>query len=407
LTLAYYARNIPAIPINIDPEQHSKSRNLFKSYRVCSNPKLSPKKAILLPETLKKSANYFGTFLNGNISPQKHPFFSPRDLTSNSKNLISFRISKETRAKINSSLPQQERKDLTRSKIIGLRKGSKEEIKKRENPKNKKRMNISGLQKMSKLSFTKAKLLIPQTQRPPISKLLQKNSEDTTNDGSTFIDLKTSIKCIENIKEEVLVKENLGSGSFSRVYSGFDRVLQKQVAIKIVQLDVLLDSRKLAMFEDEVRIATKISHPNLMKGYRVIKDKKRLYFITEYCGKATLKRIITDKKNGRMLESEARSIFVKLVDAVKHLHRRNICHRDIKLSNILVDKIDEVRIIDFGFATSSKLPLTLYCGTPCYMAPELIKREKYSGKSVDVWALGVLLFKIITGDYPFGGTLLI
>ena len=92
---------------------------------------------------------------------------------------------------------------------------------------------------------------------------------------------------------------------------------------------------------------------------------------------------------------------------VQYLHTKKIAHRDIKLDNIMVNENYDVKIIDFGFSlfTTKNKKLNLHCGTPSYMAPELVAKKDYLGSPVDVWALGVLLYKMLTGYYPFNGNI--
>jgi len=90
------------------------------------------------------------------------------------------------------------------------------------------------------------------------------------------------------------------------------------------------------------------------------------------------------------------------------MHNLGLVHRDLKLENILINDIggmNEIKLIDFGFATNCTAgsKLSMFCGTPCYMDPDLVKKKKYSGQGVDVWALGVILFLLITGGVPFWG----
>lgn len=120
-------------------------------------------------------------------------------------------------------------------------------------------------------------------------------------------------------------------------------------------------------------------------------------------------------------ENIIRRIFKGLTRAILYLHEvANVCHRDIKMSNILIEENEKIKLIDFGFSTSfdyskegslGKPMVSRLCGTPCYMSPELTKidlgvvnrRSFYNGKAVDVWALGVCLYKMIFGIFPFGG----
>jgi len=103
-----------------------------------------------------------------------------------------------------------------------------------------------------------------------------------------------------------------------------------------------------------------------------------------------------------MIPSTIKKIARAVISALNYLHESNICHRDIKLTNVMVRKLESIKIIDFGFATSTDIVSKLFCGTPAYMSPELIKRQTYNGKKSDIWAFGVLFYKLITGRYPFG-----
>jgi len=123
----------------------------------------------------------------------------------------------------------------------------------------------------------------------------------------------------------------------------------------------------------------------------------------EYCGTENLRKHAKTRGVLGYKQSEARRIFKMIVDGVRHIHSLGFCHRDLKFSNILINPSNEIKIVDFGFAVDARNSLSMYCGTPCYMAPEIITRGRYYGKNVDVWALGVILYKLLYKDYPFGG----
>lgn len=101
-----------------------------------------------------------------------------------------------------------------------------------------------------------------------------------------------------------------------------------------------------------------------------------------------------------------KKIFKNVVKAVNYAHLMNVSHRDLKLDNILINGEGVVKLIDFGFAVYRKDPKQLiqnFCGTPTYMSPEIIKREAYDPNKADIWALGVLIYKLVVGRYPFKG----
>jgi serine/threonine-protein kinase HSL1 (negative regulator of Swe1 kinase) len=118
-------------------------------------------------------------------------------------------------------------------------------------------------------------------------------------------------------------------------------------------------------------------------------------------GTQSLSRLL--RKATAFSEDEAKGYFRQLVQAIAYCHSQNICHRDIKLENILVNETGAIKLIDFGFSVrcSSKARLTTYCGTPPYMSPEIAGRFSYSGHATDVWALGVALYLMLNGKFPF------
>jgi serine/threonine protein kinase len=108
-------------------------------------------------------------------------------------------------------------------------------------------------------------------------------------------------------------------------------------------------------------------------------------------------------------ENKCKNIFSQIIDGMCYLHSKNISHRDIKLENIIIDDNNRIKIIDFGFGTvctKTKL-LNFFCGTPSYMPPEIIQKKEYLGLNADVWSIGVLLFTLLCGTFPFRGINLI
>lgn len=126
----------------------------------------------------------------------------------------------------------------------------------------------------------------------------------------------------------------------------------------------------------------------------------------EYGGTDSLFNYLKAKKYHCLAEEEARQVFRQAVEGVDYLHKKNIAHRDIKLENILLNESQTVKLIDFGFSIQSQKGqlLNIYCGTPSYMSPELAMKKNYQGWHADVWALGVLLYVLLCGRFPFVGT---
>ena len=126
----------------------------------------------------------------------------------------------------------------------------------------------------------------------------------------------------------------------------------------------------------------------------------------EYVSGGSLYTYLKTKASRQMAEVEAKYLFKQLVLAVDYCHQRSITHRDIKLENILLnDEKNKVKLIDFGFSTCipNDRKVKLFCGTPSYMAPEIVSKQEYSGPPAEVWAMGVLYFALLCGKFPFKG----
>ena len=120
---------------------------------------------------------------------------------------------------------------------------------------------------------------------------------------------------------------------------------------------------------------------------------------------SSLLSFLKSKPYRKIDESNCKFIFSQIMKGMNYLHSKNICHRDIKLENIIIDEKDLIKIIDFGFGTSatkSKL-LNFFCGTPSYMPPEIVLKKDYLGSNADIWSIGILLFTLLAGSFPFRG----
>jgi len=128
----------------------------------------------------------------------------------------------------------------------------------------------------------------------------------------------------------------------------------------------------------------------------------------EYVGKTSLHSFLKNKSNRQLTEQEARTIFTQICSGISYCHSKHIVHRDIKLENILLDDYNNIKIIDFGFSIciDPEKKLNVFCGTPSYMAPEIVAKLYYKGAAADVWALGILLYAMLCGRFPFRGLIL-
>ncbi|KAI6171309.1 Serine/threonine-protein kinase NIM1 [Aphelenchoides bicaudatus] len=198
--------------------------------------------------------------------------------------------------------------------------------------------------------------------------------------------------------------KELGAGKFSKVKLGRHIISGDTVAVKIVEKSRVNEQRQ-HIFQRELRILELLHHSNIVRFYEYINTLNQIYVVTELAHGLTVQKWIT--QNGLLSEINALHIFSQLVAAVNHLHTMYIAHRDIKGDNMLFDpKTGRVKLIDFGFACYSAegSKSKTFCGSLPYAAPELFSSKPYDAKPVDMWAMGVLLYFMLSGMLPFGGT---
>lgn len=143
--------------------------------------------------------------------------------------------------------------------------------------------------------------------------------------------------------------------------------------------------------------------------YEVFNTKSKVILSTENCGTINLKEYLRGRYScpeELNRSTEIKGIFKDLLKAVNYIHLMGVSHRDLKLDNILINNEGRLKVIDFGFAVfreNSKEKVDNFCGTPTYMAPEIIKRNRYDPHKADIWSLGVVLYKLVSDKYPFRG----
>ncbi|KAK1435468.1 hypothetical protein QVD17_01232 [Tagetes erecta] len=196
-----------------------------------------------------------------------------------------------------------------------------------------------------------------------------------------------------------LVKE-IGSGNFGVAKLVRDKGTKELFAVKFIERGQKIDEH----VEREILNHRSLSHPNIIKFKEVLLTPTHLAIVMEYAAGGELFERICHA--GKFSENEARFFFQQLISGVSYCHAMEICHRDLKLENTLLDgsTAPRVKICDFGYSKSSVLhsqPKSAV-GTPAYIAPEVLARKEYDGKLADVWSCGVTLFVMLVGTYPFG-----
>ncbi|KAI3912518.1 hypothetical protein MKW98_020980 [Papaver atlanticum] len=203
---------------------------------------------------------------------------------------------------------------------------------------------------------------------------------------------------------DYIVGKQIGSGSFSFVWHGRHRVHGQEVAIKEIIMDRL--SKKLQeSLVSEIVILKNINHPNIIRLHDIIEVQGRIHLILEYCKGGDLSMHI--QRKGKVAEATAKHFMQQLAAGLQILRHNNVIHRDLKPQNLLLTTNDDqavLKIADFGFARSLQprgLAETL-CGSPLYMAPEIMQFQKYDAKA-DLWSVGVILYQLVIGKTPFTG----
>nr|QBK87279.1 MAG: putative serine/threonine protein kinase [Marseillevirus LCMAC201] len=191
----------------------------------------------------------------------------------------------------------------------------------------------------------------------------------------------------------------IGKGSFSKVYKGFNTDTDEISALKIID-KLSLKPELVTRLHDEIALLTQLKHPHIAQLKEFLEDEDNFYLVLEYCAGGDLAHRI---KKGRIPEDVARKYMQQLTDVLRYLKSRNIIHRDLKPQNILLTSDQQtIKVTDFNFARElydNDLAQTL-CGSPLYMAPEIIENHEYTVKS-DLWSVGMILYEMVYGNAPY------
>lgn len=205
--------------------------------------------------------------------------------------------------------------------------------------------------------------------------------------------------------EDYIIGMQVGRGASSVVRLATHKPDNRQVAMKTYEKLLILDPKRKKNITREMYLLKSLEHPQIIKFLDKIDTPKHLYIVLEYFKGKTLSTYLKGKTGRKLSEVEAKVVFKQATEALAYCHSRNVVHRDIKLDNILINECQEIKIIDFGFSTCmpAHKKTKVLCGTPNYMAPEILAHVEFAGEAADVWALGVVLFYLLTGNYPFKG----
>lgn len=198
------------------------------------------------------------------------------------------------------------------------------------------------------------------------------------------------------------VKSIIGKGGYAHCYSAIASTNKKRVVVKTMAKENIKTSQAQQRLRNEVTIHRKVQNPAIVKFLAYFEDKYNVYIVIDFCPNRSLLDLVTAK--GTLPEHESARIFAKILEGVLYLHERRIHHGDLKLANILLDDKMEPKVTDFGFSQQLNSPnelRTRLCGTPAYMAPEILAKPCRFGLPSDVWALGVMLYTMAYGCTAF------
>ncbi|PWA37846.1 calcium/calmodulin-dependent/calcium-dependent protein kinase [Artemisia annua] len=196
----------------------------------------------------------------------------------------------------------------------------------------------------------------------------------------------------------------LGCGAFAKVYHARDIATGQSLAVKVFNKQKITSNTSLmSNIEREIDIMRRLRHPNIVKLYEVLATKTKIYFVMELVKGGEL---FAKVAKTRLSESQSRKYFQQLISAIEYCHSRGVYHRDLKPENLLIDENGNLKVSDFGLsAVTAQIKddglLHTLCGTPAYVAPEILTKRGYNGSKADLWSCGVILFVLTAGYLPF------
>ncbi|KAL2929629.1 CBL-interacting serine/threonine-protein kinase 24 [Bienertia sinuspersici] len=194
----------------------------------------------------------------------------------------------------------------------------------------------------------------------------------------------------------------IGEGTFAKVKFAINTENGESVAVKILAKSSILKHKMVHQIKREISIMKIVRHPFIVRLHEVLASRTKIYIILEFVPGGELFDKIVHK--GKLSEMEARKYLQQLIDAISHCHKKGVYHRDLKPENLLLDGRDNLKVSDFGLSALPKQGVDLLhttCGTPNYVAPEVLNGQGYDGAAADIWSCGVILFVLLAGYLPF------
>ncbi|XVF39690.1 hypothetical protein PTKIN_Ptkin01aG0053000 [Pterospermum kingtungense] len=198
------------------------------------------------------------------------------------------------------------------------------------------------------------------------------------------------------------IGRTIGEGTFAKVKFAQNTETGESVAMKVLDRSTIIKHKMVDQIKREISIMKLVRHPYVVRLHEVIASRTKIYIILEFItGGELFDKIV---HNGRLSEAEARRYFQQLIDGVEYCHSKGVYHRDLKPENLLLDSQGNLKILDFGLSALPEQGVSVLrttCGTPNYVAPEVLSHKGYDGAVADVWSCGVILYVLMAGYLPF------
>ncbi|KAG9440081.1 hypothetical protein H6P81_020246 [Aristolochia fimbriata] len=198
------------------------------------------------------------------------------------------------------------------------------------------------------------------------------------------------------------VGRTIGEGTFAKVKFAQNTETGESVAMKVLDRTTIIKHKMVDQIKREISIMKLVRHPHVVRLHEVLASRTKIYIILEYItGGELFDKIV---RHGRLSEAEALRYFQQLIDGVDFCHSKGVYHRDLKPENLLLDSVGNLKISDFGLSALPEPGVSILrttCGTPNYVAPEVLSHKGYNGAVADVWSCGVILYVLMAGYLPF------
>ena len=395
--------------IEKEPKQNNNNLNREKSAGIIKKKEKIKKNKISDNPTAESTKNRLVNNINSNNGGNINNY----DIN-NKNNNIKFKKEKKNKNILNKDKIEQlllKKEKIIKSKKINIvnkknNNDNEEEFKNNNNINNENKMNISKIAKKSSHNRNVEQNFIfnSNTNTSLLSTMKDSNyySHESENLSKYIKDYFIAHSCYPPTDISFYkFGRMIGRGAFGKVNIGLNILTGRIVAIKSFNKNNISNEKAKKKILYETNLMRGLYHPAVTKILETFETDKYMLIIMEYISGGNLQNFV--KKRRKLCEKTAKILFRQLIQGIKYIHSKGIAHRDIKLENILLDLNNIVKICDFGVGkiTQKGQKLLDQCGTPVYMAPEIIQGDGYEGFPVDVWSAGVALYIMLSGNIPF------